>query len=88
MKDENKKAEKGVQHTFFTASQCKLCGCLLIMRERVRVAAPPGQKREDAINHFRFSMALLMSDRAMCDECEAEIIEQIAQGIYEGADFE
>lgn len=88
MDKESKKAEKGVQHVFFSSNQCNLCGCLLIMRERVRVVAPAGPKREDAINHFRFSMALLIKEKAVCDHCEAEIIEQIAQGIFEGADFE
>jgi hypothetical protein len=82
MPDDDKKPVSGVKHTFFTATHCELCECLLIMRERVLVTAPPGERTDQAINNFRQGIALLISDHPLCDECEAEVAEDVLQGIY------
>jgi hypothetical protein len=82
MLDGDKKPVSGVKHTFFTAAHCDLCECLLVMRERVLVVAPPGERTDRAINNFRQGISMLLGDQPLCDECEAEVAEEVLQGVY------
>ena len=82
MQSGDKKPVSGVKHTFFTATKCDLCECLLIMRERVLVTAATGKATDRAINNFRLGIAMLLGDQPLCDECEAEVAEAVLQGVY------
>jgi hypothetical protein len=82
MSEDNKKAERGVIHTFFTATTCGLCECLMVMRERVLVVTPKGEKTDQAINNFRQGISMMISAETICDECEAEVAEAVLQGVY------
>ena len=82
MLDGDKKPVSGVKHTFFTAAHCDLCEGLLVMRERVLVTAPPGERTDRAINNFRQGISMLLGEQPLCDECEAEVAEEVLQGVY------
>lgn len=67
------KSREGQRHTFVGITRCKLCQCKLGTIEIVRVSAPPGPCRDMSINSFRRSLAILLDERPICEDCEQEV---------------
>lgn len=71
------------KHTFITVTQCDLCDCHIAVKESVGVTVPAGSERDMAINAFRGSMSIMLSDQPICSECEDQLVALFGHELHE-----